>query len=75
MEMVGHQCPPVATRGRLRQDRSQPTHELIAVGIISKYLSPFYASADYVMERSWRIYPRLSWHTSLLIQNLLPVKQ
>jgi hypothetical protein len=65
MEMVEQQCPPVATRGGFRKDRSQSIQELIAVSIIPEYLSPFYAPADYVMERSRRIYSCLSWHSSI----------
>jgi hypothetical protein len=62
MKMVGDQGPGITACPSLFKNTSQPIQESIAIMVISKYVSLFYASDNNVMKRSRSVYARLTGH-------------
>jgi len=62
MEVVGNQRPGIAPHFALVHNLPQVIQKIISILFISKNLPPLYTARDNVMQRSWGIYSRLSWH-------------
>ena len=62
MGMIGHKNPSVTGCFCHGQEFSQSSKEIISIFIVSKYLSTFDPPYHNMVQNTWCVYAKLSWH-------------
>ena len=73
MTVIAQQRPCIAGSRAFQQDAANAIEKGLAIFIVSEDNRSLDSSNDYVMERPWGIYSRLTWHCSFLPSVLLNV--